>query len=123
MVAAPLAELLVGITRDPPFGLVMTLGSGGELVEILRDTATLLLPATRGEIEAALAGLRSAPLLKGYRGRPQGDIAAAVAAIEAVHRLALAAAATIVEQAINPLISLAAGQERKGAGGGRGGEG
>src|SRR3546814_14283967 len=73
MVAAPLAELLVGITRDPPFGLVMTLGSGGELVEILRDTATLLLPATRGEIEAAIADLRPAPLLKGSRGRPQGD--------------------------------------------------
>src|SRR3546814_14737512 len=69
MVTAPLAELLVGITRDPPFGLVMTLGSGGELVEMLRDTATLLLPATRSEIEAALLGLRSAPLLPGYRGR------------------------------------------------------
>src|SRR3546814_1516603 len=40
MVTAPLAELLVGITRDPPFGLVMTLGSGGELVAMLRDTAT-----------------------------------------------------------------------------------
>lgn len=110
MVAAPLAELLVGITRDPPFGLVMTLGSGGELVEILRDTATLLLPATRGEIDAALAGLRSAPLLQGYRGRPQGDLAAAVAAIEAVQRLALAEAASIVELEINPLIVSAEGR-------------
>jgi len=110
MVVAPLAELLVGITRDPPFGLVMTLGSGGELVEILRDTATLPLPAARGEIEAALAGLRAAPLLAGYRGRPRGDLAAAVAAIEAVQRLALAEAATIVELEINPLIVSAEGR-------------
>jgi hypothetical protein len=88
----------------------MTLGSGGELVEILRDTATLLLPASRGEIEAALAGLRSAPLLKGYRGRPPGDLAAAVAAIEAVQRLSLADAASLVELEINPLIVCAEGR-------------
>ncbi|HEY9537775.1 MAG TPA: acetate--CoA ligase family protein, partial [Kiloniellaceae bacterium] len=109
MVTAPLAELLVGITRDPPFGLVMTLGSGGELVEMLRDTATLLLPATRSEIEAALLGLRSAPLLQGYRGRPRGDLAAALDAIEAVQRLALGETVPIVELEINPLIVAAEG--------------
>src|SRR3546814_6242044 len=65
----------------------MTLGSDGELVGMLRDTATLLLPATRSESEAALLGLRSAPLLQGYRGRPRGDLAAALDAIEAVQRL------------------------------------
>ena len=110
MIAAPLAELLVGITRDPPFGLVMTLGSGGELVEILRDTATLLLPATRGEIAAALDSLRCAPLLRGYRGRPPGDRAAAVAAIDAIQRLALAEKDSLVELEINPLIVCAEGQ-------------
>jgi acetate---CoA ligase (ADP-forming) len=110
MVAAPLAEILVGVTRDPPFGLVMTLGSGGELVEILRDTATLLLPATREEIAATLASLRCAPLLHGYRGRPKGDVAAALDAVEAVQRLALAEAATIVELEINPLIVSAEGR-------------
>src|SRR5690606_39652879 len=87
MVKGPLAEILVGVTRDPPFGLVMTLGSGGILVELLRDTATVLLPATGEEIEAALLSLKSAPLLQGYRGRPPGDIAAAVAVVEAVQRL------------------------------------
>jgi len=110
MVAQPQAEILVGITRDPPFGLVMTLGSGGVLVELLRDTATLLLPATRGEIEAALMSLKSAPLLRGFRGRPLGDLAAAVAAIEALQRLALAEQESILELEINPLIVSAAGQ-------------
>lgn len=109
MVKGPLAEILVGVTRDPPFGLVMTLGSGGILVELLRDTATLLLPATRSEIEAALRSLRCAPLLQGFRGQPAADVAAAVDAIDAVQRLALAEAATIVELEINPLIVSAEG--------------
>jgi len=109
MVAAPLAEIIVGITCEPPFGLIMTLGSGGELVEILRDTSTLLLPATCGEIAAALAGLRSAPLLQGYRGRPPADLAAVVAAIEAMQCLAIAEAGAILELEINPLIVCAEG--------------
>src|SRR3546814_18381440 len=87
----------------------MTLGSDGELVGMLRDTATLLLPATRSESEAALLGLRSAPLLQGYRGRPRGDLAAALDAIEAVQRLALGEPVPIVELEINPLIVAAQG--------------
>ena len=110
MVEAPLAEIIVGVTAAPPFGLVLTLGSGGVLVELLRDTATLPLPAPRAEIEAALAGLKSAPLLAGFRGRPKSDLAAAVDSIEAVQRLALAAQDSIVELEINPLIVAAEGR-------------
>jgi hypothetical protein len=110
MIEAPLAELIVGVIAEPPFGLVMTLGSGGVLAEILRDTATLLLPASRAEIEAALLSLKSAPLLSGYRGGPPADLAAALAAVEAVQRLALAEAGSIVELEINPLIVCAEGR-------------
>jgi len=110
MVTAPVAELIVGVTSEPPFGLIMTLGSGGELVELLRDSVTLLLPASRDDIEAALEELKSAPLLAGYRGRPPGDRAAAVAAIEAVQSLALAQAGAIVELEVNPLIVSVQGQ-------------
>jgi len=110
MVPAPLAEIIVGVTVEPPFGPVMTLGSGGVLVELLRDTVTLLLPARRSEIEAALLSLKSAALLTGYRGRPRGDIAAAVDAIVAVQELVLARADSIVELEINPLLVSAEGQ-------------
>ncbi len=74
MVRDGVAELLVGFTRDPMFGAVMTLGTGGVLVELLRDSVTLMLPATRDDIEAALRGLKLFPLLEGYRGRPQGPM-------------------------------------------------
>ncbi len=35
------AELIVGVTTDPLFGLVMTVGIGGVLVELLKDSRTL----------------------------------------------------------------------------------
>jgi len=110
MIGEAVAELIVGLTCDPPFGQVMTLGAGGVLVEILEDSAVLPLPASRREIEDALAGLRTAPLLCGYRGRPKGDLSAVVEAVEAVQRLALAEAGSIVELDINPLIVCAEGR-------------
>ncbi len=110
MIGEAVAELIIGLTSDPPFGQVMTLGAGGVLVEILQDSAALPLPASRREIENALLELRVAPLLTGYRGRPRGDLAAVVNAVEAVQRLALAEAGSIVELDINPLIVCAEGQ-------------
>ena len=72
MVTGAVAELIVGIIDDPQFGPVMTLGTGGVLVELLQDTATLLLPSSREDIENALRSLRMFPLLDGYRGKPKG---------------------------------------------------
>lgn len=88
----------------------MTIGSGGVLVELLRDSATLLLPATRQDIEAALRGLRLFPLLDGYRGREKGDVDAAVEAILGVASFAVANADTIEELDLNPLIVCGQGQ-------------
>ncbi len=99
-----LAELIVGVTRDPQFGLVLTVGSGGVLVELLRDSRVLIMPARRDEIEAALGELRSAPLLAGFRGRPASDVAAAVDAVLAIQDYALANAGALVELDVNPLL-------------------
>ena len=48
MVTDGVAELLIGVTRDPQFGLLMTIAAGGVLVELLGDSASLLLPASGG---------------------------------------------------------------------------
>ncbi|MBW6186568.1 hypothetical protein KZ870_35345, partial [Pseudomonas aeruginosa] len=41
------------------------IGAGGILVELLRDSRSLLLPTTDAAIRDALLSLRSAPLLSG----------------------------------------------------------
>lgn len=110
MVTGGVAELIVGLTRDPVFGSVMTVGTGGVLVELLKDSATLLLPATRGEIEVALRSLRMFPLLDGYRGRAKADLDAAIATIEKIARFAMAHAGGIEELDINPVIVCAEGK-------------
>ncbi len=104
MVEGGVAELIVGVTRDPLFGPVLTVGSGGVLVELLEDSRTLLLPATRDEIEAAIRALKLFPLLDGYRGRPKADLDAAIDAIEGIARFAVENAGKLVEMDINPLI-------------------
>jgi len=110
MVQAPVAELIVGLSRDPQFGLVMTIGAGGILVEILKDSATLLLPATSEEIEQALLNLKTAPLLQGYRGRPVADVKATVETILKLQDYAIQQAEQLQELDINPLIICAEGQ-------------
>ncbi|OQM75583.1 acetate--CoA ligase family protein [Manganibacter manganicus] len=104
MVEGSIGELIVGVTRDQLFGPVMTVGTGGVLVELLKDSATLLLPASREEIEAALKGLRLYPLLDGYRGREKADAGAAVDAILAISRFVQEHADAIEELDVNPLI-------------------
>ncbi|MER9949194.1 acetate--CoA ligase family protein [Mesorhizobium sp. M0047] len=110
MVRDGVAELIVGFTRDPMFGAVMTLGTGGVLVELLRDSVTLMLPATRDDIEAALRGLKLYPLLEGYRGRPKADVQAAIDAILGIAAFVQENAGEIEELDINPLIVCAEGK-------------
>jgi acyl-CoA synthetase (NDP forming) len=103
MVADTVAELLVGISHDPQFGHVLTLGSGGVLVELVRDAVSLLLPIGRADIEQALDRLKAAALIAGYRGRPVGDRASAVDAILAVAAFAAADGDRLHDLDINPL--------------------
>ena len=104
MVTDGVAELLIGVTRDPAHGFVLTLGAGGVLTEILRDTVSLLVPARPEAIRAALNQLNCAPLLRGYRGRPAAGMDAILAAVAAVQAYVLANAETVSEVEINPLI-------------------
>lgn len=107
MIQTPLAELLVGVLRDPAHGFVLTLGAGGVQTEILRDTVSLLLPATADDIWEAMQHLKIAPLLNGYRGQPACDRTSIVRAIEAVQSYVMAHADQIEEVEINPLLCTA----------------
>ncbi len=104
MVADAVAELIVGVTRDPQLGPVIVVGAGGILVELLAETRALLLPTSESEIEAAIRSLRAFKLVDGFRGRQRGDLKAAVQAVAVVARFAQENAATLVELDVNPLM-------------------
>ena len=104
MVDDAVAELIVGIKRDERLGLALVIGSGGQLVELIGDSQSLLLPTGRAAVARALDRLRVATLLGGFRGRPRGDRAAAVEAIMAVAAFAETHRDALVELDINPLM-------------------
>lgn len=76
MVSGAVAEVLLGLRRDPVYGLSLTLGMGGVTAEVLADTVTLIWPVTEAEVQGALRRLKLWPLLDGYRGRPRADVTA-----------------------------------------------
>jgi acyl-CoA synthetase (NDP forming) len=106
MIARPVAELIVGAMRDAVAGPVLTIGAGGILVELLEDSAILTLPVTEEMIRDAIAGLKIAKLLDGYRGNPKGDIAALTETVAAAASYVVANASKLEELDINPIMVL-----------------
>ncbi|MFA1624163.1 acetate--CoA ligase family protein [Rhizobium mongolense] len=106
MVEHSVAELIIGAARDPVFGLTLTVGSGGILVELLDDSAILSLPTTRTAITETISRLRIGKLINGYRGRPKGDLEAVVFAVAAAADYVVKNAARLEELDINPLMVL-----------------
>jgi acyl-CoA synthetase (NDP forming) len=104
MVPGAVAELLVGVTRDPAHGFCLTLGAGGTMTELLADTQTLLIPAAQADVEAALKRLRTWPLLAGFRGKPAADLTAVLAAVDAIQSYVVENATRVEEVEINPLL-------------------
>ncbi|MBI3672275.1 MAG: acetate--CoA ligase family protein [Rhizobiales bacterium] len=105
MVTGAVAELIVGLTRDPQFGTALAIGAGGILTELLKDSVTLILPTSRPEIERALKSLKVWKLVEGFRNR-HGDQVAVVRAVEAVASFAAAHRGLIEELDVNPLLAL-----------------
>jgi acyl-CoA synthetase (NDP forming) len=99
-------ELILGIVNDPQFGPLLTLGTGGIFVEVLKDVSMLILPTRPEIVRATLMRLRGAALLKGARGRPPADIDAVVSAAMGLAALAADLGEWIAEIDVNPLIAL-----------------
>lgn len=74
--AQPGTEMLVGMVYDPSFGPVIACGAGGTGVELLKDVSVRVAPLTPRDARDMVRGLRTYPLLDGYRGREKADVAA-----------------------------------------------
>ncbi|MDN6331251.1 MAG: acetate--CoA ligase family protein [Micrococcaceae bacterium] len=96
-------ELLVGIIRDPQWGLVMAVGFGGVMVEILKDSALRLLPVGPAEIRRMLESLQGVDLLTGFRGGEATDLDQLAEVIFRISQVALGLGDELEELEINPL--------------------
>ncbi|MBE4738297.1 MULTISPECIES: acetate--CoA ligase family protein [Streptomyces] len=103
-------EMVVGMTHDDLFGPTVTVGLGGVLVEVLRDSAVRVPPFGEDQAHAMLAELRGRALLDGVRGAPPADVDALVEVVLRVQRMALELGDQIAELDINPLMVLPRGQ-------------
>ncbi|WP_420034947.1 acetate--CoA ligase family protein [Streptomyces sp. cg28] len=103
-------EMVVGVTHDELFGPTVTVGLGGVLVEVLRDTAVRVPPFGEDQARALLDELRGRALLDGVRGAPPADIDALVEVVLRVQRMALELGSDLAELDINPLMVLPRGQ-------------
>ena len=111
MVDGVVLELIVGVQRDARLGLALTLGAGGVLVELVDDTATLLLPGdprSRSGRRCAVCG--SVRCSRASADAP-ADLESVVSAVEAVAAFATDHADRLVELEVNPLLVLARGRD------------
>jgi acetate---CoA ligase (ADP-forming) len=103
-----IGEVLIGYRVDPDVGPLVMLAAGGIYTEIYRDRSLRLAPVDLDTAHEMIAEVRGLKVLTGYRGKPEGDIAALAQAISALSRLA--ADPAVIETEVNPLIVRQRGQ-------------
>ena len=81
MIDDAIVELLIGIVHDPAHGMLLTIGAGGILTEIVSDTSSLLLPSNEDEVLECFNQLKISKIAKGYRGFSGVDVNQIVDAI------------------------------------------
>jgi acetyl coenzyme A synthetase (ADP forming)-like protein len=101
-------ELIAGVVGDPAFGPLVALGAGGRTAELIHDIQVRLAPLGRREAGEMIRGLRTFPLLDGYRGSPVADLDAVADVVLRMSALA-AAHPEIAELDCNPVIAGPAG--------------
>jgi acetyl coenzyme A synthetase (ADP forming)-like protein len=97
-------ELIVGAVGDPAFGPLVACGAGGVAVELLGDVQVRLAPLGPREADGMLRGLKTFPLLDGYRGRPPAELDSLRELVLRVGALA-AAHPAVAELDLNPVIA------------------
>lgn len=96
-------ELIVGMIRDPQFGVCVMCGMGGIFAEVLGDTVFGVAPLVMDEALALISRLKSQKLLDGFRGESPLDREALARILVQVGQLGVDDK-RIREIDINPLI-------------------
>ena len=97
-------EMILGMTTDPQFGPMITLGFGGVYAEALKDVVTLMPPFNAETAKQALSELKMHSLLSGYRGSEAVDVESYCKMASKFSLFALAMRNHICEIDVNPII-------------------
>jgi acyl-CoA synthetase (NDP forming)/GNAT superfamily N-acetyltransferase len=101
-------EVIVGVADDHMFGPLVVFGLGGVATDVLADYAARLTPLTDTDADRLIGSIRSAPLLRGYRGGWSADLGALRDLLLRVSRLA-DDLPEVTELDLNPVIARADG--------------
>ncbi len=96
-------EVILGMNRDPHYGPLMMFGTGGVMVEVLRDVAFYLAPLTGEEAKEMLLGTRTYQMLKGGPGEESVDIDSIAEGLQRLSQL-VTEFPQIQEMDINPYV-------------------
>lgn len=97
-------ELIIGAKKDPVFGTVLLVGSGGVAAELFGDRVLGFPPINEKLALGMLRSLKLWPLLQGYRGKPPVSMERLIETLIRVSYLA-ADFPEIGELDINPLLA------------------
>jgi len=99
-----IGEALIGYRIDREVGPLAMVAAGGVFTEIYRDRSLRLAPVDLPTAHAMISEVKAFAMLKGFRGKPAGNLDALAKAIVALSRLALQNDPAIAEAEVNPLI-------------------
>jgi hypothetical protein len=101
---AGVGEAIVGYRDDPVAGPLVLVGAGGILAELYNDVVLGLAPVGEAEALDMIGRVRGFAALRGYRGRPQGDLRALARSVAAMSRLAMLPGRPVREAEANPVV-------------------
>jgi acetate---CoA ligase (ADP-forming) len=106
---AGIGEALVGYRVDREVGPLIMVAAGGVYTEIYRDRSLRIAPVDLATAHTMIGEVKAFAMLKGFRGKPAGDLDALAKAIVALSQLALQNDPAIAEAEVNPLMVRADG--------------
>lgn len=109
MAQGGIGEVIVGYRHDTEAGPIILIGPGGIMAEVYDDAAVRIAPVTVDEAMEMIHEVKGLAPLRGFRGKPSGDLAALAETVAAFSQMALISP-TVLEAEINPLIVRPAGQ-------------
>jgi len=102
-------EMIVGCREDPLYGPAILVGTGGIMVELMRDATMRLLPVDEDDVAEMLGELKGRALLHGFRGAAASDVDALIKAVAGLGRIYLDHRHILSDLEVNPLIVREAG--------------